>query len=104
MEIQTISTKGLTFGSLFKLNTTCFAPILAVIFILVGVVNIFIPSSITPTTDGMEMTGLPAIGMLVVFYPIFVLGFSLNSTIFMKIGLAIYTKFKPIKLSFISLY
>ena len=102
MKTKKINTKGLTFGSLFKLNTLCFSALFAVIFTLAIIVNLFMPSSVSPTAEGLELTGFPAIGMLIVFYPVFVLGFSLNISIFLIIGQKIYTKFKDIELSYVS--
>ena len=103
MKTERINTRGLTFGALFKLNILCFPALFAVIFILFIIPNFFMPSSVSPTTDGFKFTGLSAIGMLIVSYPVFVFGFSLALSVFMLIGQKIYTKFKDIELTYISI-
>lgn len=98
---QSIQTKGLTFGSLFKLNCVCFAGVLAIIFLFIIVVNIFMPSSMSSTPNGIEVTGFPAIGTAIVLYPFFVIGFSLNLSIFMFIGQKIFAKFRAFEIKII---
>lgn len=102
LNIHTLKTRGLTFSSLLKLNACCIAPVFAIIFILAAIANIFMEPSVSSTGHGLEITGWPAVGMLIVVYPIFVFGFSLCLSIFMKLGQFIYTKFKSINLSFIT--
>jgi asparagine N-glycosylation enzyme membrane subunit Stt3 len=99
MTIKSLKTKGLTFGSLFKLNIFCFSVVYGALFLLVGIVNLFKETSIEPSANGISVTGLSAIGLLLVLYPIFVIGHSLIMGALMLIGQSIYAKFKPIEIT-----
>lgn len=98
---EKIRIKGLTFGSLLTLNCVCFSGFLAIVFLLTIVVNIFMPSSIVSTPDGIEASGFPAIGLSIVLYPFFVLGLSINMSLFMYIGQKIFTKFRDFEIKVI---
>ena len=99
LSTTTIQTKGLTFASLFKLNVICLSIPLGIFFILACIANIFIPYNVTTTAEGFKVTGAPGIGLIILSYPIFVLGFATFLSIFMYIGLRLYTRCKDIYLT-----
>lgn len=99
--LETIRTRGLSAGTLFKLLFTGYFFSVGPVILFCGVLSIFGYGTIS--YDGQVITGLKGFLTSLVMIPVFSLAFALANWILISFGLWVYTRFNFLKIRFRSL-
>jgi hypothetical protein len=99
--LETVRTRGLSAGTLFKLFFTGYFFSVGPIILFCGVLSIFGYGTIS--YDGETLTGLKGFLASLIMIPIFSFAFAIANWILIGFGVWMYTRFTYLKIKFRSL-